>query len=62
MKKQELHLILDLTSEVGVPAVKALLDAFDGDEVTAADIQRLRREAKSTDEIFAEHGITFEKK
>lgn len=60
MKKQDVQLILDLTSQVGVPAVKALLDAFDSDEVTTADIERLRREAKSTDEIFAEHGITFE--
>lgn len=62
MKKQDVHLVLDLTSKVGVPAVKALLDALDGDEVTAADIARLRREAKSTDEIFEENGITFEKK
>lgn len=62
MKKQDVHLFLDLTSKVGVPAVKALLDALDGDEVTAADIARLRREAKSTDEIFEENGITFEKK
>ncbi|MEZ6854367.1 hypothetical protein [Halodesulfovibrio aestuarii] len=60
MKKQDVQLVLDLTSQVGVPAVKALLDAFDSDEVTTADIERLRREAKSTDEIFAEHGITFE--
>lgn len=62
MKKQDLHLVLDLTSKVGVPAVKALLDALDNDEVTAEDIAQLRREAKSTDEIFAENGITFDSK
>lgn len=60
MKKQDLQLVLDLTSKVGVPAVKALLDALDNDEVTAADIAQLRREARSTDEIFEENGITFD--